>query len=56
MLEPIRTLGEFEVPVHLTIDLIPLLQVIVHREGEAVKHAPQKLPNLLRLLPRKHLL
>lgn len=42
VLEPIRTLGEFEVPVHLTIDLIPLLQVIVHREGEAVKARPAK--------------
>jgi len=42
VLEPIRTLGEFEVPVHLTIDLIPLLQVIVHREGEAVKARPTK--------------
>ena len=42
-LEPIRTLGEYEVPVHLTIDLIPLLQVIVRREGEVVKARPAKL-------------
>ena len=42
VLEPIRTLGEYEVPVHLTIDLFPLLQVIVHREGETVKARPAK--------------
>jgi len=42
VLEPIRTLGEYEVPVHLTIDLIPQLQVIVRREGEATKVRPTK--------------
>ena len=42
VLEPIRTLGEYDVPVHLTIDLVPQLQVIVRREGEATKNRPAK--------------
>ncbi len=33
--QPIRTLGEYKAHVRLTIDLIPEIQVIVHREGEA---------------------
>ncbi len=33
--QPIRTLGEFDVPVRLTIDLIPHVSVMVYREGEA---------------------
>jgi large subunit ribosomal protein L9 len=32
--EPIRQLGKFTVPIHLTMDLVPELTVIVHREGE----------------------
>lgn len=32
--EPIRQLGTYTVPVHLTMDLVPELTVIVHREGE----------------------
>lgn len=47
VLEPIRKLGEYEVPVHLTIDLVPLIQVIVHREGEAVKVSPAKTAELV---------
>jgi large subunit ribosomal protein L9 len=35
-LEPIRTLGTYKVHVRLTIDLIPEVTVIVHREGEAI--------------------
>lgn len=34
--QPIRILGEFKVLVRLTVDLIPEVKVIVHREGEAV--------------------
>jgi large subunit ribosomal protein L9 len=34
--EPIRMLGEHKVSVRLTIDLIPEITVVVHREGEAV--------------------
>jgi len=37
VMEPIRNLGEFQVPVHLTIDLVPELIVIVTREGEEIK-------------------
>lgn len=32
--EPIRDLGSYSVPVHLTMDLMPTLKIIVHREGE----------------------
>ena len=32
--EPIRQLGKFIVPIHLTMDLVPEITVIVHREGE----------------------
>lgn len=34
--EPIRTLGEHKINVRLTVDLIPEINVIVHREGEVV--------------------
>jgi large subunit ribosomal protein L9 len=34
--QPLRTLGEYKVHVRLTVDLIPEISVIVHREGEAV--------------------
>jgi len=33
--QPIRTLGEFTARVRLTMDLIPEIKVIVHREGES---------------------
>lgn len=33
--QPIRTLGNHVVKVRLTIDLVPEVKVIVHREGEA---------------------
>jgi large subunit ribosomal protein L9 len=36
-MEPIRNIGEFVVPVHLTIDLIPEITVSVRREGEIQK-------------------
>jgi len=32
--QPLRTLGEFKIPVRLTVDLVPHITVIVHREGE----------------------
>lgn len=35
MAEPLRLLGLFKVPVRLTVDLIPIITVIVHREGES---------------------
>ncbi len=33
-MEPIRELGQSTVPIHLTMDLVPEIKVIVHREGE----------------------
>ncbi|MEW6717021.1 MAG: 50S ribosomal protein L9 [Chloroflexota bacterium] len=33
--QPLRALGEYIVPVRLTVDLIPEVRVIVYREGEA---------------------
>lgn len=32
--EPLRQLGTYNVPIHLTMDLIPEITVIIHREGE----------------------
>jgi len=34
--EPIRTLGEHHARVRLTVDLLPEVRIIVHREGEVV--------------------
>jgi len=39
--QPLRSLGEFKLPVRLTSDLIPNVKVIVHREGEAPKSAAE---------------
>jgi len=38
--QPLRTLGEFKVHVRLTMDLIPEVKVIVHREGETPAGLP----------------
>jgi large subunit ribosomal protein L9 len=37
--QPIRTLGVHSVRIRLTIDLIPEIKVIVHREGETPEQA-----------------
>jgi large subunit ribosomal protein L9 len=43
--QPLRALGEHIVPVRLTVDLIPEIKVIVHKEGEAVSTgAPEPEP------------
>jgi large subunit ribosomal protein L9 len=39
--EPIRALGTYKVHVRLTVDLVPEITVIVHREGEVVE-VPQE--------------
>jgi large subunit ribosomal protein L9 len=39
--QPIRTLGEFTAVIRLTMDLVPEIKIIVHREGEAVKTATE---------------
>jgi large subunit ribosomal protein L9 len=36
-MQPIRNLGEFTARVRLTMDLIPEIKIIVHREGEALE-------------------
>lgn len=33
--QPLRMLGEYKVHIRLTVDLVPTIDVIVHREGEA---------------------
>jgi large subunit ribosomal protein L9 len=33
--QPIRTLGEHKIHIRLTMDLVPVITVLVHREGEA---------------------
>ena len=35
-MQPIRNLGEFTAFVRLTMDLVPEVKIIVHREGEAI--------------------
>lgn len=32
--DPIRFLGEYQVPIRLTIDLVPTVRVVIHRIGE----------------------
>jgi large subunit ribosomal protein L9 len=36
-MQPIRTLGEFIAHVRLTMDLVPEVKILVHREGEALE-------------------
>jgi len=40
-MEPIRQLGTYTVPIHLTMDLVPEITVIVHREGEPPLEEPE---------------
>ena len=35
--QPIRTLGEHKVHIRLTMDLVPVIMVVVHREGESLE-------------------
>jgi large subunit ribosomal protein L9 len=35
-MQPIRNLGEYTAHVRLTMDLVPEVKIIVHREGEAI--------------------
>ena len=37
--EPIRNLGDYMIPVSLTLDLVPEIRVVIHREGEVFKPA-----------------
>jgi large subunit ribosomal protein L9 len=38
-IQPIRSLGEFTAHIRLTMDLVPEIKIIVHREGESVESA-----------------
>jgi large subunit ribosomal protein L9 len=38
-MQPIRVLGEYTVHVRLTMDLVPEVKIIVHREGEVLEEA-----------------
>ena len=40
-MQPIRNLGEFTAYVRLTMDLVPEVKIIVHREGEAIEEDEQ---------------
>ncbi len=40
-MQPIRELGEYKAHVRLTIDLMPEVKIIVHREGEAAEPAAE---------------
>jgi large subunit ribosomal protein L9 len=40
-MQPIRNLGEFTAHVRLTMDLVPEVKIIVHREGEAIEEGEQ---------------
>ncbi len=41
-MQPIRNLGEFTAHVRLTMDLVPEVKIIVHREGEAQEAAVEE--------------
>lgn len=43
--QPLRALGEFKVPIRLTMDLVPEITVIVHREGETPEIPSQTAQN-----------
>jgi large subunit ribosomal protein L9 len=43
-MQPIRELGEFKAHVRLTVDLVPEVKIMVHREGEAPEAAPEQVP------------
>jgi large subunit ribosomal protein L9 len=40
-MQPIRELGEYKAHVRLTIDLMPEIKIIVHREGEVAEAAAE---------------
>lgn len=41
-MQPIREVGEFKAHVRLTIDLVPEIKIIVHREGETAEAQPEE--------------
>ncbi|MBK9928012.1 MAG: 50S ribosomal protein L9 [Anaerolineales bacterium] len=43
-MQPIRNLGEFTAHVRLTMDLVPEIKIVVHREGEAFEEETAEAP------------
>lgn len=41
-IQPIRALGEFSAHIRLTMDLVPEIKIIVHREGESADGAQEE--------------
>ena len=41
-IQPIRALGEFRAHIRLTMDLVPEIKIIVHREGESADGAQEE--------------
>jgi large subunit ribosomal protein L9 len=41
-MQPIRNLGEFTAHVRLTMDLVPEIKIIVHREGETLEEVAKE--------------
>jgi large subunit ribosomal protein L9 len=41
-MQPIRELGEYKAHVRLTLDLMPEVKIIVHREGETAEGEPEE--------------
>lgn len=44
--QPLRALGDYQIDIRLTVDLVPVISVIVHREGEATKMPVAEAPQL----------
>lgn len=40
-IQPIRNLGEYTAHVRLTMDLVPEIKIVVHREGESAESAKE---------------
>jgi len=40
-MQPIRNIGEFKARIRLTVDLVPEVRILVHREGESAESAAQ---------------
>jgi len=43
-MQPIRNLGEYTAHIRLTMDLVPEIKIIVHREGEAIEEEAVEAP------------
>jgi large subunit ribosomal protein L9 len=41
-IQPIRALGEFTARIRLTMDLVPEIKIIVHRDGESIETVTER--------------